>query len=134
VIHSIDHIGIAVSDLEKAKELYRLLFGVESFHEEVVESQGVSVASFELNGIRIELTAPTNETSPISGFIEKRGEGIHHIAYRTDSLEQDLERLDSAGLKLINHAPQPGAHNMMIAFVHPKSTGGVLMELCAEKK
>jgi methylmalonyl-CoA/ethylmalonyl-CoA epimerase len=134
MITSIDHIGIAVTNLEQAKELYRTIFNVDEFHEETVHEQLVSIASFLLGGVRIELTAATSPESPIGSFISKRGEGIHHIAFKSDSINEDLARLSNDGLKLINEKPVQGAHNMMIAFVHPKSTNGVLMELCSENK
>ncbi|MBK6290543.1 MAG: methylmalonyl-CoA epimerase [Ignavibacteria bacterium] len=130
---AVDHIGIAVKDLEASMGLYRTIFGVTEFHREQVVDQGVDIASFSLNGVRIELTAPLNDESPIAGFIAKRGEGIHHIAFRTDAINDDLQRLAANDVRLINTAPQLGAHDMLIAFLHPKSTGGVLMELCSEK-
>ncbi len=133
MISAVDHIGIAVADLEASMKLYRTIFGVDSFHREQVADQGVDIASFSLNGVRIELTAPLNENSPIAGFLAKRGEGIHHIAFRTDTITDDLQRLAANEVRLINTEPQPGAHDMLIAFLHPKSTGGVLMELCSEK-
>ncbi|MBL0322922.1 MAG: methylmalonyl-CoA epimerase [Candidatus Kapabacteria bacterium] len=130
---AVDHIGIAVKDLEASMGLYRTIFGVTEFHREQVVDQGVDIASFSLGGVRIELTAPLNDESPIAGFIAKRGEGIHHIAFRTDAINDDLQRLAANDVRLINTAPQLGAHDMLIAFLHPKSTGGVLMELCSEK-
>ncbi len=133
MISAVDHIGIAVKDLEASMGLYRTIFGVTEFHREQVVDQGVDIASFSLGGVRIELTAPLNDESPIAGFIAKRGEGIHHIAFRTDAINDDLQRLAANDVRLINTAPQLGAHDMLIAFLHPKSTGGVLMELCSEK-
>lgn len=133
MICAVDHIGIAVKDLEASMGLYKTIFGVEEFHRERAEDQGVDIASFSLNGVRIELTAPLTDASPIASFIAKRGEGIHHIAFRTDTMADDLQRLAAADIRLINTEPQNGAHNMLIAFLHPKSTGGVLMELCSEK-
>jgi methylmalonyl-CoA/ethylmalonyl-CoA epimerase len=133
MITQIDHIGIAVQDLEAAMELYRGLFGVETFHQETVENQGVAIASFLVGQVRIELTAALNSESPIASFLAKRGEGIHHVAFRSDAIEGDLRRAQDHGVQLINHEPQPGAHDMLIAFLHPKSTGGVLMEYCTEK-
>lgn len=130
MINAVDHIGMAVASIDEAMELYRTIFGVQEFHREIVEDQGVNIASFVVNGIRIELTAPTRPDSPIAGFLQKRGEGIHHIAFRTDAIDADLGRLGSQGIRLINTTPQRGAHDMLIAFLHPKSTGGVLMELC----
>lgn len=133
MITNVDHIGIAVQDLMQAMDLYRSIFNVEDFHREQVEDQGVDVASFQLGEVRIELTAPLHDESPIAKFIAKRGEGIHHIAFKTDAIEGDLQRMADNNVRLINETPQPGAHDMLIAFLHPKSTGGVLMELCSEK-
>ncbi len=133
MITQIDHIGIAVRDIDASMNLYRTIFGVEHFHREQVPTQGVDVASFELNGVRIELTAALSETSPIATFIAKRGEGIHHVAFRSDTIQEDLDRLGSDGVRLVHTEPQVGAHEMLIAFLHPSSTGGVLMELCTPK-
>lgn len=134
MITAIDHIGIAVADLEVAKELYQTIFAVQEFHQETVADQKVSIASFMVNGVRIELTAATSSDSPIANFIVKKGEGIHHVAFKSDAISEELSRLSAAGLNLINDSPVPGAHDMLIAFIHPKSTGGVLMEICAEKE
>jgi methylmalonyl-CoA/ethylmalonyl-CoA epimerase len=133
MIQAVDHIGIAVRDLEASIALYRSIFQLSDIHREQVEAQGVDIASFELNGVRIELTAPLNADSPIAKFLEKRGEGIHHVAFRTDTIGADLQRLADNNVRLINTEPQLGAHDMLIAFLHPSSTGGVLMELCSEK-
>ncbi len=130
MIKGINHIGIAVKNLEESMKTFQTIFGVESFHRETVLEQSVEIASFPLNGILIELTAPINESSPISKFLEKRGEGIHHIAFESDSLQKDLSKLSLDGIQLINQIPTNGAHDMQIAFLHPKSTNGVLMELC----
>ena len=130
MITSINHIGIAVRDLEASKALYQKIFNVEHFHEEVVEEQMVAVASFTVGDVLLELTAPTSPESTIAKFIEKRGEGIHHIAFAADSVSDELARLNNEGISLINNEPRNGAHDMLIAFLHPKSTGGVLMELC----
>lgn len=131
MLTGIDHIGIAVSDIEVGMSRYAIMFGVEHFHRETVEDQGVDIASFVLNGVRIELTAPLSDASPIAKFIAKRGEGIHHIAFSSSALTDDLERLKAQSISVIEPAPSLGAHDMLIAFLHPKSTGGVLMELCA---
>lgn len=133
MITQVDHIGIAVRDLDAAMDLYQRLFNVGSFHREQVVDQGVDIASFILGDVRIELTAPLHESSPIATFLAKRGEGIHHIAFRSNALTSDLASAASQGIQLINTEPQPGAHDMLIAFLHPKSTGGVLMEFCAEQ-
>lgn len=130
MLTSIHHIGIAVSNLEEGKALYASMFGLSSFHEEIIESQKVKIASFFLQGILIELTAPTSEDSPIAQFILKKGEGIHHIAFTSDTIQDDLDKAKNNGINLIHHIPIAGAHEMMIAFLHPKSTHGVLMEFC----
>jgi methylmalonyl-CoA/ethylmalonyl-CoA epimerase len=133
MIQGVDHIGIAVRDLDASIALYMKIFQLHDMHREQVPDQGVDIASFALNGVRIELTAPLNADSPIAKFLEKRGEGIHHVAFRTDTINEDLQRLADSGIRLITTEPQFGAHDMLIAFLHPSTTGGVLMELCSEK-
>jgi methylmalonyl-CoA/ethylmalonyl-CoA epimerase len=133
VIQAIDHIGIAVRDIEASKALYSKIFGVESFHEETVEEFGVCIASFMLNGVRIELTAPLGDETPIGKFLAKSGEGIHHVAFRSSDISGDLQHMKNHQIQLINDEPKSGAHDMLVAFLHPKSTGGVLFELCAPK-
>ncbi len=133
MIQAVDHIGIAVRDLEASIALYRSIFQFDDLHREQVVNQGVDIASFSLNGVRIELTAPLHADTPIGKFLERRGEGIHHIAFRTDTIGEDLQRLSENNVRLINTEPQAGAHGMLIAFLHPSSTGGVLLELCSEK-
>ena len=130
MLKSINHIGIAVKDLEASMKLFGKIFGVDEFHRETVEKQKVSVASFKVGDVLLELTSPTDEESPIAKFISKKGEGIHHIAFESDSIESDLERMKENDIRLINESPQKGAHEMLIAFLHPKSTNGVLMEMC----
>ena len=130
MLQGINHIGIAVKDLELSKLRYAQLFNVQQFHEETVEMQKVRIASFSLNGVLIELTAATSEESPIAQFIAKRGEGIHHIAFTSDAIQDDLAKAKDNGIRLINEKPLPGAHEMQIAFLHPSSMGGVLMEFC----
>lgn len=119
--------------MEVSKELYSKIFGVNDFHIETVEEQNVKIASFDIGGVLIELTQATNENSPIAKFIAKKGEGIHHIAFTTNDINQKLKTLESSGIELINRTATNGAHNMDIAFLHPKSTGGVLIELCEPK-
>jgi methylmalonyl-CoA/ethylmalonyl-CoA epimerase len=133
MISSLNHIGIAVRDLEISKALYQKIFRVENFHTETVSEQMVEVASFKLGDVIIELTAPTSPESPIAKFLDKRGEGIHHLAFASDGISEELSRLNEAGIQLINAEPREGAHEMLIAFLHPKSTGGVLMEVCQPK-
>ena len=130
----ISHIGIAVKDLASAEALFSTLLSDNDVHHEVVEDQGVRIASFKVGESVIELTAPLDESSPISKFIAKRGEGIHHVAFEVDDVASELSRLKSKGMQLIDEAPRAGAHEMQIAFLHPKSTNGVLVELCEHKK
>jgi len=134
MLKSINHIGIAVSDIEASAELFARLFNIEKMHRETVEDQKVKVASFKIGDVLIELTAPTDDSSPIAKFLEKKGEGIHHIAFETENVDSELDRLKSLGINLINDKAQPGAHDMLIAFLHPKSTNSVLMEICQNKK
>ena len=133
MIQAIDHIGIAVRDLEASITLYKTMFQIDTMHREQVAEFGVDIASFSLNGVRIELTAPLHAETPIGKFLDKRGEGIHHVAFRTDTICEDLQHLASNDIRLIHTEPQNGAHDMLVAFLHPSSTGGVLMELCSEK-
>ncbi len=133
MIKSLNHIGIAVKNLEDSLALYTKIFQPNEIHRESVEEQKVNIASFKVGNVLIELTEAMDETSPIFKFIEKRGEGIHHIAFESDGVQDDLNRLKSDGISLINESPKEGAHDMLIAFLHPKSTGGVLMELCQGK-
>ncbi len=130
----ISHLGIAVRDLEAAESLFAKLLGNAEMHHEVVEDQGVRIASFKVGESVIELTAPLNADSPITKFLDKRGEGIHHMALEVDDVASELVRLKAEGVQLIDEAPRDGAHDMQIAFLHPKSTNGVLVELCQHKK
>ncbi len=127
---TVDHVGIAVEDLEAASAVYGELLGVERQGVEDVPDQKVRVAFFPLGESEIELLEPTTDDSPIASFIAKRGPGIHHIAVRVDDLPAALERARDAGIRLIDEEPRAGAGGARIAFVHPKSTGGVLLELC----
>lgn len=131
-MNKIEHLGIAVKDLESANKLYSILFKTEPYKTEIVESEGVSTSFFQMGESKIELLAATNPDSPIAKFIEKRGEGIHHIAFDVDDIDAEIRRLESEGFELINKQSKHGADNKMIAFLHPKSTGGVLVELCME--
>jgi len=129
----IEHLGIAVKDLDLSAKIYEDLFDVSAYNEEHVESEGVRTLFFMIGESKIELLQATNPESPIAKFIEKRGEGIHHIAFEVNDIESELKRLQSLGYQLINEIPKDGADNKRIAFLHPKSTGGVLIELCEEK-
>jgi methylmalonyl-CoA/ethylmalonyl-CoA epimerase len=126
----ISHLGIAVKDLASAEALFKKLLGEENVHHETVEEQGVSIASLRIGDSLIELTEATREDSSIAKFIDKRGEGIHHVALEVDDIESELARLKREGFQLIDEKPRHGAHGMRIAFVHPKATNGVLIELC----
>lgn len=129
----IEHLGIAVSNLKEANELYTKLLGVSPYKEEAVESEGVTTSFFKIGDTKIELLEGTREDSPISKYVEKRGQGIHHIAYATDDILAEIERLKSEGFVLLNETPKPGADGKVVAFLHPKSAGGVLVELCMDK-
>jgi len=136
MIHSkgINHIGIAVRSLDGKRELYEGLLGGRYQGEEVVEDQQVRVAFFlfgaEGHEVRIELLEPTRPTSPVAKFIEKRGEGIHHLAFTVASIQERIAQVRAAGLKVIDETPRRGAHGNQIAFIHPKDTFGVLTEIC----
>jgi len=125
----IDHIGIAVKSISAALKVYEEAVGLKLAGYDEVDDQGVRVAMLDIGESRIELLEPTRPDSPVEKFMNKRGEGIHHIAVRVDNIEQALERLKTAGIRLIDEKPKRGAHNTRIAFIHPASTHGVLMEL-----
>jgi methylmalonyl-CoA epimerase len=126
---AIDHVGIAVHNLDESEKFYRDL-GFSPGHREVVEREKVSVSMLELsNNSRIELIAPTDPESAVAKFLAKRGPGIHHICLRVENVKSAIEKLKSRGHQMINDEPFVGAHNCLVAFVHPKSTGGVLLEL-----
>lgn len=133
MIKKVDHIGIAVKNIAEQVSYYRDVLGLPFVGEEEVESQQVKVAMFQAGEIRIELLEATSEESPIAKFIAKKGQGIHHIAYHSDNIEEDLSNAKNLEIKLINETPQAGADNKQIAFLHPKSTFGVLTELCSEE-
>jgi methylmalonyl-CoA/ethylmalonyl-CoA epimerase len=130
---SIHHIGIAVRSIEAQREHYEQVLGAEFEGIEVVADQQVRVAFFRLGDVRLELLEPTGPTSLVARFIEKRGEGMHHLALLVDDLPARIAELKAAGLAMIDEAPRPGAHGMQVAFVHPKSTFGVLTELCQRR-
>lgn len=134
MLKKVEHIGIAVKDLKNANLLFSKLFGKGHYKVEAVESEGVSTSFFMLGETKIELLEATNETSSIAKFIEKKGEGLHHIAYSVDDIYSEMERLKAEGFELIHQEPKEGADNKLICFLHPKSTNGVLVELCQEKK
>lgn len=131
-INKIEHLGIAVKDIEQASTLYEKLLGVAPYKQEAVESEAVITSFFKVGDSKIELLASTREDGPIGKFIAKKGEGIHHIAFDVDDIELELDRLEKEGFQLINKTPKSGADNKLVAFLHPKSTNGVLIELCQE--
>lgn len=128
-----DHIGIAVADLEEALKLYTETFGLELQGTEVVEEQKVKVAFLPIGDTEIELLESTDPEGPIAKFIEKRGQGIQHIALRVDDIDAALDKMRAEGIRLIDEKPRYGAGGARIAFLHPKATGGVLIELCERK-
>ena len=131
MLKKVNHIGIAVRSIEEAKMFYEVM-GLQVEGYEVVEEQEVKVAFVPVGETRIELLEPTSEDSPVAKFIAKRGEGIHHIAFEVDDIEKALEVLKENGVRLIDEEPRRGAHGTRIAFLHPKSTNGVLIEICQE--
>ncbi|MBL7947181.1 MAG: methylmalonyl-CoA epimerase [Flavobacteriales bacterium] len=128
----IEHIGIAVKDLAAAEQLYHKLLGTPSYKRETVESEGVITSFFQVGPNKIELLESTRTDGPIAKAIEKRGEGIHHIAYEVADIRAEMARLKAEGFTLLNEEPKRGADNKLVCFVHPKSAGGVLVELCQE--
>ena len=133
-MRKIEHIGIAVKDLKQANTLYTALLGSPPYKTEDVASEGVSTSFFMMGESKIELLEATNEDSAIARFIEKRGEGIHHIAYDVEDIRAEMERLAGEGFQILNPEPKKGADNKLVCFLHPKTTGGVLVELCQEIK
>src|SRR5690606_28992723 len=128
----IEHIGIAVKNLEEANATYRALLDAEPYKSEKVESEGVITSFFQVGDSKIELLGATNDASPIAKFLDKRGEGIHHIAFHVEDILAEIERLEEKGFVMINKEPKMGADNKLVAFLHPKSAHGVLVELCQE--
>jgi methylmalonyl-CoA/ethylmalonyl-CoA epimerase len=133
MIKKIEHLGIAVKDINASNDLFTKLFGKQPYKLEEVESEGVKTSFFMIGESKIELLEATNNDSAIAKFIEKKGEGIHHIAFEVDDIDAEIARLKNEGFELIHTTPKEGADNKRIAFLHPKSTNGVLVELCQEK-
>lgn len=134
MIKKIEHIGIAVKNLSDSNQIFKKLFGKQNYKIETVESEGVNTSFFMLGDTKIELLEATTENSAITKFIEKKGEGIHHIAFEVDDIHAEMERLKNEGFELINKQSKDGADNKRICFLHPKFTNSVLIELCEEKK
>jgi len=132
LLREIDHVGIAVGDLEQAVDGYRQLFGMEPVHREHVADQGVEEVLFRVGTSYIQLLAATAPDTPVGRFLARRGEGVHHVAYRVNDLADALERLRRGGADLIDEAPRPGSRGTTVAFVHPRSVRGVLVELVQE--
>jgi methylmalonyl-CoA/ethylmalonyl-CoA epimerase len=130
----IEHIGIAVKNLKESNELFGRLFGEMHYKIEEVISEGVKTSFFKVGTNKIELLEATNPDSPIAKFIEKKGEGIHHIAFDVEDIKSEIVRLKKEGFKVLNEVPKKGADNKLVAFLHPKSTNGVLVELCQDIK
>lgn len=129
----IEHIGIAVKDLGISDELFARLIGKPHYKQESVEREGVTTSFYELGESKIELLEASAAESPIAKFLEKKGEGIHHLAFGVDDIHAEIARLKNAGFQFISETPKDGADNKLIVFLHPKSTNGVLVELCQDK-
>lgn len=133
-MQKIEHIGIAVTDIDASNKVFEKVFGKENYKSEKIESEGVITSFFQIGENKIELVAATNSDSPISKFLLKNREGMHHIAFAVDNIQAEMERLKNEGITLLNDAPKKGADNKLICFLHPKDTNGVLIELCQEIK
>jgi len=133
MIKQIDHLGIAVRSLDETVPVYEKALGLRCEHREEVPAQKVRTAFFDVGGVHLELLEPTSPESPIAKFLADRGEGIHHIAFRTDQITDQLAQAAGAGVRLIHEKPFEGAAGKLVAFLHPKSTHGVLIEFCASK-
>lgn len=131
-MNKVEHIGIAVKDIKASSSLYETLLGVPCYKTELVSSEAVQTAFFQVGESKIELLSATAENSVISNFIVKKGEGIHHIAFEVDDILKEMERLKAEGFTLLNEQPKKGADNKLVCFVHPKGTNGVLIELCQD--
>lgn len=132
-MRKIEHLGIAVSNLEESIELYEKLLNTTCYKIEEVASEFVKTAFFKIGESKIELVAATDPSSTIGKYIEKRGQGIHHVAFDVENIEEEIERLEAEGFQMIQRTPKNGADNKIIAFLHPKSSGGMLVELCQER-
>jgi methylmalonyl-CoA/ethylmalonyl-CoA epimerase len=134
MITKIEHLGIAVKNIEEANAIYKALLGVSAYKTEQVASENVNTSFFKVGESKIELLEGTSPESAITKFIEKKGEGIHHIAFDVDDIEAEMENLKKQGFTLLSDKPKQGADNKLICFVHPKSANGILIELCQEIK
>lgn len=132
-MRKIEHIGIAVADLEKSNELFARLLGNSHFKTELVEGEGVETSFFQIGDTKVELLQATRPDSPIAKFIDRKSEGVHHIAFDVEDIVAEVERLKAEGFEILNETPKLGADNKLVVFLHPRSTNGVLVELCQEK-
>jgi methylmalonyl-CoA/ethylmalonyl-CoA epimerase len=130
----IEHIGIAVKELQRSVPLFEQLLNTPCYKTETVGSEGVNTAFFRNGEGKIELLEATNEDSPIARFLAKKGEGIHHIAFEVENIHAEMKRLSALGFELLNETPKDGADNKLVCFLHPKTTNGVLVEICQEKR
>jgi methylmalonyl-CoA/ethylmalonyl-CoA epimerase len=133
MIKKIEHLGIAVKDLSVSIPLYEKLFQTPCYKTEAVESEGVKTAFFQIGESKIELLEASNPDSPIAKFLEKRGAGFHHVAFEVSDIDEEIKRLSNEGFQMIHTSPKDGADNKRIAFLHPKASDGLLIELCMEK-
>lgn len=134
MLTNVEHIGIAVRDIHVSNELFSKLLNVQPYKSETVASEGVTTSFFQVNQTKIELLEATNPDSPIAKFLEKKGEGVHHIAFEVDDIVSEINRLKEEGFTVLNEIPKPGADNKLVCFLHPKSTNSILIELCQERK
>ena len=132
MIKKIEHLGIAVKDLNKSNELFKKLLGEQSYKTEAVDSESVTTSFFKVGDQKIELLEASELNSTIARFIERRGEGMHHLAFHVESIDEEIERLEKEGFEFVSKTPTKGADNKMVVFLHPKTTNGVLVELCQE--
>ncbi|MEP0711537.1 methylmalonyl-CoA epimerase [Algoriphagus sp.] len=132
-MRKIEHLGIAVKDLEKSNELFAKLLGKKHFKTEKVDGEKVSTSFFQVGETKVELLQATDESSPIAKYLEKKSEGVHHIAFDVEDILAEVERLKNEGFEILNETPKLGADNKLVVFLHPRSTNGVLIELCQEK-
>lgn len=132
-MNKLEHIGIAVKNLEESNRLFSRLLGTDPYKTEIVEREGVKTSFFKVGDVKIELLEATHPDSPIARFIEKKGEGVHHLAFDVQPIEEKMENLKSKGFGLLADTPKPGADNKKIVFLHPKTTNSVLVELCQDR-
>ena len=132
MIKKIEHLGIAVKDLNKSNELFKKLLGEQSYKTEAVDSESVTTSFFKVGNLKLELLEASEPNSTIARFIERRGEGMHHLAFHVENIDEEIERLEKEGFEFVSKTPIKGADNKMVVFLHPKTTNGVLVELCQE--